>query len=270
MKGHKMETTTLSTLQKPAPMPENVKLDFQTVQGFEAIQRLAKGLAASTLVPASYQNNIPNCLIALELAYRIGVSHMMVMQSMNVIHGRPAWSSQFLIATFNACGRYSSLRYEWFGEEDTDDWGCRAWTIEKSTGEKLVGAKVNIAIAKSEGWYSKNGSKWKTMPQQMLMYRAASWFVRAYAPELSMGLYCKEEIEDGFEDQPQNLTVTLSNLEAQHEQKQEEVTKKPRVKKEAPPEIEQKQEVIPEVEAVPIASPYLNQPDHIQPTLLTS
>jgi hypothetical protein len=265
-----MESTTLSTLQKPPQVvSENVKLDFQTVQGFEAIQRLAKGLSASTLVPASYQNNIPNCLIALELAYRIGVSHMMVMQSMNVIHGRPAWSSQFLIATFNACGRYSSLRYEWFGEEDTDDWGCRAWTIEKSTGEKLVGAKVNIAIAKAEGWYSKNGSKWKTMPQQMLMYRAASWLVRAYAPELSMGLYCKEEIEDGFEEQPQNLTVTMSGLEAsQQEQKQEESTKKIKVKKEAPPEIEQKQEVIPDVEVVP--TPYLSQPDHIQPTLLTS
>jgi hypothetical protein len=54
-------------------------------------------------------------------------------------------------------------------------------------------------MAKAEGWYAKNGSKWQTMPEQMLRYRAASFFVRAYAPELSLGLATREEIEDSID-----------------------------------------------------------------------
>jgi hypothetical protein len=164
--------------------------------GFDLAQRIAKMFAASNLVPSSYKGNISDCLIALNMAQRLGADPLQVMQNLVIVHNRPTWSSQFLIATFNSCGRFSALRYEFFGDKNTDDYGCRAVSIERETGEKLVGTDVTIAIAKSEGWYGRNGSKWKTMPQQMLTYRAASWFVRAYAPELSMGLHTAEEAID--------------------------------------------------------------------------
>lgn len=157
---------------------------------------MAQGFSKSSLVPKEYQNNLPNCMIALSIADRVGSDPLMVMQNLVVVHGRPTWSSQFLIATANACGRFSALRYEFFGTPGKDDWGCRAWAVEKSTGERLVGSDVTIALSKKEGWYSKNGSKWQTIPQQMLMYRAGSWWVRAYAPELSLGLHTQDEIVD--------------------------------------------------------------------------
>lgn len=169
---------------------------FMTAGNFELSQRVAKMLSMSTIVPKEYQNNVANCAVALNMAARIKSDPLMTMQNLIIIHGRPTWSSQFLIATFNTCGRFSSLRYEFFGDKDKDSYGCRATAIELSTGEKLVGTDVTIAIAKSEGWYQKNGSKWKTMPQQMLMYRSAAWFIRAIAPEISMGLHTQEEIVD--------------------------------------------------------------------------
>ena len=169
---------------------------FGSLQSFELAQRAAKLLSQSSLVPKEYQSNLPNCVIALNMASRMGADPLMVMQNLYIVHGRPGWSSQFLISTFNTSGRFSALRYEWVGEEGKDSWGCRAWAIEKATGEKLVGSTVTIGLAKKEGWYSKNGSKWQTMPQQMLMYRAASWFIRAYAPELAMGMHTEEEIID--------------------------------------------------------------------------
>ena len=169
---------------------------FMTAGNFELSQRVAKMLSMSTIVPKEYQNNVANCAVALNMAARIKSDPLMTMQNLIIIHGRPTWSSQFLIATFNTCGRFSSLRYELFGDKDKDSYGCRATAIELSTGEKLVGTDVTIAIAKSEGWYQKNGSKWKTMPQQMLRYRSAAWFIRAIAPEISMGLHTQEEIVD--------------------------------------------------------------------------
>ncbi|OPX87763.1 MAG: hypothetical protein A4E53_02385 [Pelotomaculum sp. PtaB.Bin104] len=169
---------------------------FGSQLSFELAQRAAKLLASSTLVPKEYQNNLPNCVIALNMASRMNADPLMVMQNLYIVHGRPGWSSQFLISTFNTSGKYSALRYEWTGKEGSDTWGCKAWAIEKATGEKLEGSTITIALAKKEGWYDKSGSKWKTMPQQMLMYRAASWFIRAYAPELAMGMHTAEEIAD--------------------------------------------------------------------------
>ncbi len=169
---------------------------FGSLQSFELSQRAAAVLSKSTLVPKEYQGNLPNCIIALNMASRMLADPLMVMQNLYIVHGRPGWSSQFLISTFNTSGRFSALRYEWIGKPNTDEWGCKAWAVEKATGEKLEGSTVTIALAKKEGWYSKSGSKWQTMPQQMLMYRAASWFVRAYAPELAMGMHTEEEVYD--------------------------------------------------------------------------
>lgn len=169
---------------------------FSSQKSFELSQRAAKLLAASTLVPKEYQDNIPNCVIALNMASRMQADPLMVMQNLFIVYGRPGWSSQFLISTFNTSGRFTAIRYEWTGEPGKDNRGCRAWSIEKATGERLEGSCVTIEIAKKEGWYGKNGSKWQTMPEQMLMYRAASWFIRAYAPELAMGMHTEDEIYD--------------------------------------------------------------------------
>ena len=171
---------------------------FSSENAFVSVQRMAKALASSTLVPDSYRGeaNLGNCIIALELSQRIGASVMAVMQSMVPIHGKPTWSAAFLIATVNSCGRFSPMRFRWVGKEGADDWGCRAYAVEREGNLELVGALVTIAMAKAEGWYSKNGSKWKTMPEQMLQYRAAAFWTRAYAPEIALGMHTSEEIHD--------------------------------------------------------------------------
>lgn len=172
-------------------------LVFSSQQNFESAQRMAMVLNRSTIVPVNYQGekNLANCIIALEMANRIGMSPLMVMQNLYVVYGNPGWSSKFLIAALNVCGRFSPLRYEWRGDEDKDNWGCRAWATDK-TGERLNGAWVTIDMAKKEGWYSKNGSKWQSMPQLMLQYRAGAFFARTYAPEIGMGLQTAEELHD--------------------------------------------------------------------------
>ena len=171
---------------------------FSSENAFVSVQRMAKALASSTLVPDSYRGeaNLGNCIIALELSQRIGASVMAVMQSMVPIHGKPTWSAAFLIATVNSCGRFSPMRFRWVGKEGADDWGCRAYAVEREGNLELVGALVTIAMAKAEGWYGKSGSKWKTMPEQMLQYRAAAFCTRAYAPEIALGMHTSEEIHD--------------------------------------------------------------------------
>lgn len=198
------KVTTMDALRRPeapeARMPV-VKMGWNDLQGFELMQRAAKALSASTLVPQQYQGNLPNALIALEMAQRIGASPLMVMQNLYIVHGRPGWSSKFLIASFNQCGRFSAVRYEWGGTRGKDDWSCKAYAVERATGERIEGPVITIALSKEEGWYNKSGSKWKTIPELMLMYRAAGWMINTHAPEISMGLNTVEELGDVFDAQ---------------------------------------------------------------------
>lgn len=171
---------------------------FASEGNFAAAQRMAKGLASSSLVPEAYRNNIPNVLIAMELATRIGASVVAVMQNLDIIHGRPSWRASFLIATVNASQRFTPLRFRWEGKPGTDAWGCRAVAKDRESGEECIGALITMALAKAEGWTAKNGSKWKTMPEQMIMYRAAAFWTRVYAPEKTLGMHTTDEIDDTF------------------------------------------------------------------------
>ena len=144
---------------------------------------------SSPIIPKEYSGNLGSTLIAMEMANRLNISPLTVMQNLHIIHGRPSWSSQFIISAINACGRFEPLRY------DKTETSCRAWTIDKS-GERLDGPMVTLEMAKSEGWSTKSGSKWKTMPELMLMYRSASMFGRLYAPDVLMGMHDEHENRD--------------------------------------------------------------------------
>lgn len=178
---------------------------FGTSDNFIMAMQMAKALAESTIVPQTYQRNASNCLIAIEQAQRMHISPLMVMQNLYPIQGKPSWSSKFLIASINASGKFDmELQYDETKDKDGKPYSCVAWTMKN--GRRVEGMEVNMQMAKDEGWLGKNGSKWKTMPQLMLRYRAASFFSSLNCPELTMGIYTKEEIEDDdFNEYPMDI-----------------------------------------------------------------
>lgn len=193
------------------PMNKSVSSVYLDSERFEQMQRACRALTQSDLVPDMYRATkdnpenkaIANCMIALDMADRLGANPLMIMQNMYIVHGRPAWSSSFLIATVNSCGRFKPLKFTngvdgevSINNKNVPNITCYASTTEKGSDTVLKGAVISLAMAKSEGWLSKSGSKWQTMPEQMLMYRAAAFWTRTYAPEISMGIYTAEENED--------------------------------------------------------------------------
>lgn len=197
---------------------------FATADAFELAQRQAIMLCKSDLVPKQFQgeDKIGNCVIALEMASRMGTSPFMVMQNIDIIHGKPGFSSKFLIGTFNACGRFEAIRYQ---HDDEEGGRTRAISRELATGEEILGPWVSMEMAKVEGWLGKNGSKWKTMPELMRCYRAAAFMIRTVAPELSLGLHTREEILDtdgmrqtrGEELKPEANPFAKRAAEVEHE-----------------------------------------------------
>jgi hypothetical protein len=181
------ETTTLTTTNNSV---------FSGIRAFEDAQRIAKALASSTLIPPQFQgqNGFANCLVALEIAGRMNISPFLCMQHLHIIHGRPSWSSAFIIAMVNGCGRFTPLRFEVSGEGDS--LACYAVATDIKTDQELKGPTITMTMAKKEGWATKSGSKWITMPELMIRYRAAAFWGRLFAGDLLVGLQTQEEVID--------------------------------------------------------------------------
>ncbi len=202
----KDEKSQAITIQK------GTSLFFDVVK-FEHAQRVAKVFAESSMVPQQFQKNLPNCVIALNLSERMQVDPFMLMQNMYIVHGRPGIEAKLAIALINQSGRFSEVEYEMMGDKEKDDFSCKAYATKLSTGKVLYGPKVDIAMAKAEGWYNKQGSKWKTMPELMLQYRAAMFFGRTYCPDLLLGMLTREELQDIIDVTPISLKQELVGFE---------------------------------------------------------
>lgn len=174
--------------------PVELPSTFGDKNSFEHGQRVALMLSKSDLIPDAFKGNVQNIMIALELANRIGASPLMIMQNLHIIYGKPSFSSSFIISAINSCGRFSPLRFEKEGEGET--LSCYCWAYDIKNNEKCVGPKVTFKMAVSEGWTTKKGSKWGTMPELMIMYRSAAFFGRLFAPEILMGMQTTEEVND--------------------------------------------------------------------------
>jgi len=181
---------------------QGLNADFSSMANFKELYDMGKMFAISTLVPKDYQGKPMDCAIAVEMANRMGVSPMMVMQNLYVVQGKPSWSGQACMSLITGSGKYRNVKHVYTGEKGTDTWGCYVQAIRIEDGETVNGTEITIKMSKEEGWYGKSGSKWKTMPEQMLAYRASSFFARVHIPNALMGIHVEGEAEDISKPEP--------------------------------------------------------------------
>lgn len=194
---------------------------FGTSDNFIMAMQMAKALASSTIVPQTFQKNDANCLIAISQAQKFDIDPLTVMQNLYVIQGRPTWKSSFLIAMINNSEKYDmELQFD-EAEKDGKPYSCKCWTTKD--GRMVDGIKVTMDMADAEGWTKKNGTKWKTLPQLMLRYRAASFFANLNCPELTTGMYTREEVLDNdfSDDFGEDIQTKVQKEIKQNENSQE-------------------------------------------------
>ena len=175
---------------------QEIMSPFADSESFQKLFNIGKMWASSDLVPSAYRGKPMDCTIAVDMANRMGISPMMVMQNLYVVKGNPQWSGQACMSLIKADSQFKNVHHVYTGEKGTDSWGCYVSAIKRSTGEEVRGPEVTIKMVKDEGWYDKPGSKWKTMPELMLVYRAAAFFARIHSPNTLMGCAVEGEIED--------------------------------------------------------------------------
>lgn len=191
----------------------NLPTMWNDLKLMQTAYKTAQMISKTSIVPQAYKENAGNCLIAIDIANRMGLSPIMVMQNSQVVQGNFTWKGSACKGLIDNCGRFTKTKYVYVGEKDTDSWGCYLEAEDKQTGEIVRSATVTIKMAKDEGWLNKNGSKWKTMPELMMQYRSATFFARAYCPQALMGFYTTDEMVDigkgEPEEQVEKVKITL-------------------------------------------------------------
>lgn len=186
--------------------PREVVAGFDTVLGMEFLYRQAQLFSASTMLPQVFQNNPANCAIVLHIAHKLGIDPLIAFQQIYIVKGRPGFQAAFLIMLFNRSKDYTRIEYQFDGQPGQPSRGCTAYTTEIATGRKIIGTRVSLDMALKNNW----GPLWKSLPELMLKYRAATYLIRLEFPEITMGFLTKDELEDI--DSPMNLSQ-LSNAQ---------------------------------------------------------
>lgn len=175
-----------------APQQTNAIQAWVEGEVFEKLSTLANKFAQSQLVPQNFRGKPHDCFIAMQIAHRMQTDPFLVLQNLKVINGTPTWAAVFAIARANELGPFADrISFEAKGEGES--LSVTASAKHETTG-KIVSATVDMKMAKAEGW-TKN-SKYQTMPEQMLCYRAAMFLIRRHCPEILQGMPTTDEIED--------------------------------------------------------------------------
>lgn len=159
---------------------------------FEHLWRVAKAFSMSGMVPAHFQGKPESCMVALMYAQQLGEHPMVMFQEVTVINGRPGTSARFAISRANRSGLLSGP-ITWKSKGTGDALEVTASATLAGTGE-VITATVSMKEAQADGWT--RNSKYKSIPEQMLRWRAATRLINLYLPEVLFGLGVKEEIEN--------------------------------------------------------------------------
>jgi hypothetical protein len=176
--------TTQTQAQQPAPLAF-----LHDGAAFEHIWRVAKAFSASRMVPPHFQGKPEDCMVALMMAQQLEVNPLLALQNLQVVNGRTGFSASFAIGLANQRGPFAGP-ITWSSKGSGDDLEVTAHGIVRATGEQ-VSATVSMQTAKAEGWVK--NPKYRSMPEQMLRYRSATWLIRLHCPEVLLGLATDEE-----------------------------------------------------------------------------
>lgn len=195
--------------------PQGQKLELE-VKKFELEQRRASMFVATDFFPAHLRKDknatIGAAVIVLDLAQRMNLGALEVAQSIYIVKGKPSFETKFLVARLNSSGLLKG-RLNTILAPDGKSAHCEA--VDAQTGQLLRGTTITMDMANREGW-TKN-PKWQTMPELMMKYRAQSFFINEFFPEVKYGLKTSDEAEDIpaaeiVKEQPKIETPAMANL----------------------------------------------------------
>lgn len=180
--------------------------------------KLAELMASSkAMVPQHLQGSTGDCMAILLQATRWGMDPFAVAQKTHTIKGVLGYEAQLINAVITANAPVTSrINYDWFGDwskvvgkfivkkngegkeyrvpgwqlKDEDGLGIRVWATIKGEDKPRV---LELLLAQAR---TRNSTLWADDPKQQLAYLAVKRWARLHTPDVIMGVYTKDELEE--------------------------------------------------------------------------
>lgn len=179
-------------------------------QSMPELRQLAKSVSDAGLGSKLTESQ---ALIIMMTGRDLGLSYAQSMRAFHIVSGKPVLSADAMVAV---CLR--SDQCEYFRTVESSEKAC---TVEaKRRGSEPSRLTFSIEEAKRAGLLS--NANWSKYPAQMLRARAKSALARDLFPDILLGLYDPDELEQTpapaqhveveatIEEDPEQLTDTLS------------------------------------------------------------
>lgn len=190
-------------------------------QAMEQMGRLAEMMAnGRATVPQHLQGNPADCMAIVMQAAQWRMNPFAVAQKTHVISGTLGYEAQLVNAVVVSSTKVrDSFHYEWFGDwtrvignfvtktsqkgkqyqapnwtgEDEKGLGVRVWATLKGESEPRV---LELLLSQAQ---VRNSTLWASDPKQQLAYLGVKRWARLYAPDVILGVYSADELEERTE-----------------------------------------------------------------------
>lgn len=222
-----MSEVALSNQQQTSVM-NNMSLLFNP-EAMNCVIRIADLMASGTAtVPKHLQGKPADCLAITMQASRWGMDPFVVGQKTHLINGTLGYEAQLVNAVITSSNVVTGrFHYEYGGDwekivgkkENRDESGLyiRVGAVLRGETEITYGEPVYLADVQT-----RNSPLWKTMPKQQIAYLAVKYWSRLYCPEVIMGVYTPDELEERTikDVTPPKERVSLNEITQQNESEQ--------------------------------------------------
>ena len=206
---------TLHILPHAATSTSALVLDGDSL---DKMMRLADVMAAGRAkVPKHFNGNSADCLAVVMQSMQWKMNPFAVAQKTHLVNGVLGYEAQLVNAVITTCAPVlDRLHYEWYGAwekvigkfdiktnsegkqyrqpgwklEDEEGLGVKVWATFRGEDEPRV---LELLLAQAR---TRNSTLWADDPRQQLAYLATKRWSRLYCPDVILGVYSPDELEE--------------------------------------------------------------------------
>lgn len=195
------------------------------IENFEQAWRLAQSMCQGGMVPNGIAKQPGAVIVFIQACAQLGIPLHVGLSNLTFTNGRFGIMGDLAHALVLRSGKLrkgTDVEVSYSGEPYTEGWTCtvKAWRADQdrprepqsfSLGEairaglcKLDKGTVQTHSRQGGGW-GNHGAPWSAWTKRMLYYRALGFFLRDAFPDVLMGFYVQQELDDY---QPEERDVT--------------------------------------------------------------
>lgn len=183
-----------------------------SADAMQSVMRIADLMASGkTTIPKHLQGSQGDCFAVSLQAMQWGMNPFSVAQKTHLVNGTLGYEAQLVIAVLNSSAALSTrLNFQWSDDwkgvngktDKSEDHWCRVWATLKGESEPRV-----LEVSMAQVGDVRNSPNWVADPRQQIAYLTAKRWGRLHAPDVILGVYTPDELQDGEAHMNQNSSA---------------------------------------------------------------